>query len=184
MVVVSIGAILATIAVPSLRDTLNDFRQKSAHSLLVSDLTQARGEAIKRNVRLLVCVRNAAGDACVSGTDWQAGWLVCLDADADGACDTATAALPNPIIVRLCLDADADGACDTATAALPNPIIVRPALDAVLTLTGPATPLRFNANSSQGATGSTAVTFTLAGTWSGAVSRVITVAPTGNISKS
>ncbi|OGB84465.1 MAG: hypothetical protein A2535_05570 [Burkholderiales bacterium RIFOXYD2_FULL_59_8] len=159
MVVVSIGAILAAIAVPSLRDTLNDFRQKSAHSLLVSDLTQARGEAIKRNVRLLVCVRNAAGDACVSGTNWQAGWLVCLDADADGACDTATAALPNPIIVR-------------------------PALDAVLTLTGPATPLRFNANSSQGATGSTAVTFTLAGTWSGAVSRVITVAPTGNISKS
>jgi type IV fimbrial biogenesis protein FimT len=159
MVVVSIGAILAAIAAPSLRDTLNDFRQKSAHSLLISDMNHARNEAIKRNTRVLICARNTAGSACVSDTNWQVGWLVCMDADANGSCDTGTVTTPNPIIVR-------------------------PALNAALTLTGPTDPLRFNANSSQGATGSTATTFTLAGTWPGAASRAVTVAPTGNISKS
>jgi len=157
LIVIAIAAIVAVIAVPSLRGTLNDFRQKSAQSLLISDLNQARAEAIKRNARILVCVRNTAGTGCANSTNWQAGWLACVDADSDSACDTLTASNPNPFIVR-------------------------PALDAALTLTAPASPLRFNANSSQGSDG-TGATLTLGGTWSGAVAHVITVAPTGNIAK-
>lgn len=156
LVVISITAIVAAIALPSMRGTLNDFRQKSAQSLLMSDLNQARAEAIKRNVRVLVCGRNAAGTGCANSTNWQAGWVACMDADSDNVCDTSTASSPNPFIVR-------------------------PALDAALTLTGTASVLRFNANSSQGS-GGAAATLTLGGTWSGAVARVITVAATGNIS--
>ena len=159
LIVITIGGILAAVAVPSLRDTLRTTRQSSALSLLISDLNQARGEAIKRNARSLVCLRNAAGSGCiaVASTNWQAGWVVCTDADSDDACDAPTATNPNPLVVR-------------------------PALDSSLTLTGPAGTIRFNANSSQGA-GGAAATLTLGGTWTGATSRVVTIAPTGNITK-
>jgi type IV fimbrial biogenesis protein FimT len=157
MVVISIAAILAFIAVPSLVGTLRDFRQRSALSLVVSDLNHARSEAIKRNTRVLMCVRNSAGTGCGTGTNWQAGWVVCTDANGNDACDDSTATNPNPAIVR-------------------------PALDAALTLTGSAASVRFNANSSQGG-GSTAATLSLGGTWSGATSRVVSVAGTGYISK-
>ena len=157
MVVVAIGAVLALIAVPSFRDTLNTTRQSSAVGLLMSDLNQARGEAIKRNGRVLVCVRNVAGTDCGAGTDWRAGWLVC----SEGAVANT---------------------CAASSATNPNPIIVRPALDPSLTLTALAAVIIFSANSSQGAGGG-AATLRLNGTWSGATERLITVAGTGNISK-
>ena len=159
LIVISIASILAMIAIPSFRDMLNTTRLNSALGLVMSDLNLARGEAIKRNARSLVCQRNAAGTGCiaVAVVNWQAGWLVCIDADADDACDASTATNPNPLVVR-------------------------PALDSSLTLTGPAAAIRFNANSSQGAGGAAAM-LTLGGTWAGAAPRVVTVAGTGNITK-
>ena len=162
LVVIAIAAILATVAVPALQGTVRDFRQRSALSLLVSDLNQARGEAIKRNSRVLLCVRNAAGNGCAASTDWLSGWVVCTT------------------------DAVTSTACDAASS--PNPFIVRPALDASLTLTVTdaasvaLSTIRLNANGSQGA-GSSAATLTLGGTWSGATAHTVTVASTGNISK-
>lgn len=162
LVVVSIAAILAAIAAPSFRSFINSTRQSSAAMQLVSDLNLARSEAIKRNAHMLVCARNAAGTDCAGSTNWQAGWLVCMEGAADQ--------------------------CAAGTASSPNPIVVRPALDSALTLvyanptTASATSVRFNANSSQGGDGA-ANTLTLGGTWSDAVSRVITVATTGHISK-
>lgn len=159
IMVVAIGAILAAIAVPSMRDMLNTTRQSSAVSLFVSDLNQARGEAIKRNVRMLVCRRNAAGDNCVAAAgaapySWQAGWVVCIE----GA------------VVEQCAAATAD---------VPNPVTVRPPLDASLTLTSPLAVVRFSPNSSVAA----AAAFSLGGTWSGAANRSVNVAITGNITK-
>ena len=164
LVVVAIAAILATIGIPALQGTLRDFRQKSALSLLVSDPNQARGEAIKRNSRVLLC----AGTACAGSTNWLSGWVACVDSDNDGACDPVTA--------------------DSLRLQGPNPFIVRPALDASLTLTVrdaasvALSNIRLNANSSQGA-GSSAAILTLGGTWSGATAHTVTVAGTGNISK-
>lgn len=163
LIVVGIAAILAAIAVPTLRDTFNDFRQRSALAQLASDLNQARGEAIKRNSRVLVCVRNTAGTDCSASTNWLTGWVACIDANSDNACDASSATNPNPFIVR-------------------------PALDASLTLTAldasaaAFSTIRFNANSSQGA-GNSSATLTLGGTWSDAVNHTITVAGTGHISK-
>jgi type IV fimbrial biogenesis protein FimT len=163
MIVVAITAILAVVAVPSLQGTIRDFRQKSALSLLISDLNQARGEAIKRNSRVVLCVRNAAGTACAGSTNWLSGWIACTDSDGNGSCDTASASSPNPFIVRPALDASLSlTVTDAAAAALSS--------------------IRFNANSSQGG-GASAATLTLGGTWSGATARIVTVAGTGNISK-
>ena len=123
LIVIAIGAILATIAVPSLRDALNTMRQNSATGLIAGDLNQARGEAIKRNARVLMCVRNTAGTQCGTGTNWQAGWVICTEG----------------LVVDQCADT--------------NPMTVRPALDANLILTASAASIRFNANSSQGTGG-------------------------------
>jgi type IV fimbrial biogenesis protein FimT len=158
MIVVAIAAILATIAAPSFSDLINRTRQASTMTQLFSDLNRARGEAIKRNRHVLACVRGGtdAAPACGTGTNWQNGWLVCYDENQDGACDTATAANPNPIVVHR-------------------------AINARLTLTGSAASINFNPNGTQG-TGS-AATLTLAGNWTGATDSVATIAATGNISK-
>jgi len=154
IMVMGIAAILAGIGIPAMRDMLNTNRQSSAVALIVSDLNQARGEAIKRNGPVLVCVRNAAGTDCgATPTDWRAGWLVCRQ----GA------------VANTCAD---------TTEAAPNPVVVRPPLHESLTLAGPAAPVRFNANSS-----GTSAVLNLGGTWDGAPIRAIAIASTGNISK-
>jgi type IV fimbrial biogenesis protein FimT len=153
MVVVAIGAILAVLAIPSFSAFINNTRLSSTQSQLMSDLNFARSEAVKRNVRTLVCARNAAGTACANSTDWSVGWLVCTDADADGACDASTATNPNPTRVK-------------------------PPLHSALGLASTVAVITFIANGSAGAT-----TFTLSGTWSGAVNRAVNIQATGNITK-
>jgi type IV fimbrial biogenesis protein FimT len=155
MVVVTIVAILAGMAAPSLVDMINNTRLSSTMSQLTNDLNRARSEAVKRNRRVLVCVRNT-DTACGAGTNWQNGWLVCYDEDQDGTCDATSAANPNPVVVH-------------------------PAIHARLTLTGSAASFRFNPTGTQGAGGT--ATLTLAGNWAGAVSSVATIAATGNISR-
>ena len=165
LIVVAIGAILALISVPSMRASLDSMRQNSAVGLVVGDLNMARGEAIKRNARMLMCVRDAAGQQCGTGTDWRAGWVVCVASPGSNQC------LPfNP----------APGPTDE-----PNPLTVRPPLDSALTLGASAAAIRFNPNSSQGADG-TAATLTVGGTSSSLVARpvTVTIANTGNISSS
>lgn len=122
MVVVAIAAILAVIAAPSFNDYITNTRLISTMSQLSSDLNRARSEAIKRNARVLVCVRDTAGTNCGTSTNWGNGWLVCSDA--------------NPV----------DDACDTGTAANPNPITMHQAINANFTLTGNAAFVRFNPN--------------------------------------
>ena len=162
MIVMTIMIILAGVATPSFFTYLKKAQLNSTIAQLTNDLNRARGEAIKRNSRVLLCVRNAAGNGCAASTNWLSGWVVCTT------------------------DAVTSTACDTASS--PNPFIVRPALDTSLTLTVTdaasvaLSTIRLNANSSQGA-GSSAATLTLSGTWSGATAHTVTVASTGNISK-
>jgi type IV fimbrial biogenesis protein FimT len=165
MIVVAVAAILAVISAPSFTELINTTRQASTMSQLTSDLNRARSEAIKRNSRVLVCVRAGTDAAPVCGavTNWQNGWVVCSDKDT------------------VLDDGIPDGVCDAATAANPNPIAVHQALNANLTLTALAASVYFNPSGTQGAGGAT--TLTLAGNWTGAVNNVATIAATGNISK-
>lgn len=160
LIVMAVAGVLAAIAVPSMRGMVNDMRLRSAHGLIINDLNLARGEAIKRNTRVLMCVRNADGTDCAAGTNWQSGWVVCYDDDRDGDCDDATGLVPPN----------------------PNPLVVRPPLDSTLTLTSLANLVRFNPNSTQG-DGTGAATLTLSGTWAGVPSRTVSLANTGDILK-
>ncbi len=167
MIVILIAAVLAVLAVPSLQSTLRTTRQNSAVGLLVSDLNLARGEAIKRNVRMLVCARNADGTLCAS--DWNLGWVVCIEGSVASQCAAATATDPNPVAVRSALDA-------TLSLTAANPLAV-------------AVPVvRFSPNSAQSTetvpgTRDGAITMVLQGNWDAAATRRVVVAQTGNISR-
>ena len=165
VVVIAIVAIFATMAVPSLTTFVRDNQLTSARMQLVSDLNLARGEAIKRNTRVLVCSGDAitAGN-CINGADWAVtGWVLCYDASPqDGQCDIPTATDSNPFAVRAPLRASVNAKG--------------------LQVNAPAAPMYFNPIGSQGVAGAAQVNFNLSGNWSGyAGTRTVTVAPTGNI---
>ncbi len=124
VIVLVIAAILAALAAPSFTDFINNTRMTSTMTQLTGDLNRARNEAIKRNQRVLMCVRNAAGSDCGTGTDWRNGWLVCQDSTNDG-----------------------DDNCDSGAA---NQLAVQQAINANFTLAGSAASIRFNPNGTGG----------------------------------
>lgn len=100
LIVIVILTIVLAMAAPAFSDMVATSRFNSAAMQIKADLNQARAESIKRNSRVLICPRNAAGDDCISSSNWAGGWLICTDIDKNGACDASTAAAPNPIVVR------------------------------------------------------------------------------------
>jgi type IV fimbrial biogenesis protein FimT len=158
LVVLAIAAILAAVATPSLSTMIQRMRQSSTMSQLATDVNRARVEAIKRNIRVLVCMRST-DSLCGASTSWNNGWLVCSDADGDGQCDANSAINPNPIVVRKAINTN-------------------------LNLLGSASFIRFNPNGTQGAAGAGQVNLTLGGNWTGSASSVANISPTGNLSKS
>lgn len=159
LIVIVIASIMATIAVPSFSSFMNNSRQSSVQSQLLADLNRARSEAIKRNSRVLVCNRNPASTACTTSVDWNSGWIICYDVDADNACDATSANDPNPIVVR-------------------------PPIHNVLTLTSSVTPVRFNPTGTQGQAGNVTLTLAPSGSgWDGAQTKTLVVSATGNITR-
>jgi type IV fimbrial biogenesis protein FimT len=157
MVTVFIAAILAAAAAPSFASMIRKIRVNSISSDLASSLQQARSEAIKRNLRVLVCSKDTAGTNCEASTNWgNNGWIVCYDQDADGACDPSTDTLPNPIRVNSKVAA--------ASAAI----------------TGSAAPIRFNPDGSQGALGADRVEIQVS---AGEMALTTTIAASGIIKR-
>ena len=67
MVVVALLAVLAAIAAPAFRNLVGTMNTKSVAFDLISDLTAARSEAIKRN---------ASTTIAPVGDDWANGWQI------------------------------------------------------------------------------------------------------------
>ena len=149
--------VMSAIAAPGMMDFLRSNRLSMAARQLDADILLARSEAIKRNARVLVCVKGSTAGQCGSGTAWAGGWIVCYDANRDNACDTSTSTNPNPIRQH-------------------------GKLDSTLTLTGPPTVAHFNANGTQGAAGASTLTFITRGVWIASKSYVETVTATGTVS--
>lgn len=86
MVVLSIAAILLTVAVPGFQSFILNARRTTLANDLVLALAYAKSEAVKRGVRVTVCSRQ--DDAtCAGSTTWDSGWLVFVDNDHDGVID-------------------------------------------------------------------------------------------------
>lgn len=88
MITIAIAAILLTIAIPSFQGLINDNRITTQTNELVTDLMVAKSEAIRRSVRVAICIRDTAGTACNTGGAWGDGWILFADSDADGTVDT------------------------------------------------------------------------------------------------
>lgn len=105
LVTIAVGTILLTTAVPSFKEVIANNRMATEANTLVTALNLARSEAIKRAVQVTVCKSansTSAAPACDASANWEAGWIVFVDGDADGDC----------------ADTDGDGACDTDSGAI------------------------------------------------------------------
>ena len=89
MVVLSIVAILIGLAAPAFGDMLLRSRLSSHANDAVSSALLARGEAIKRNARVSMCV-SSDGVACGTG-GWEQGYLVMCRTTDNATCDEAGA---------------------------------------------------------------------------------------------
>jgi len=81
MITLVVGSILMVIAVPSFMSFQKDNRRVTQLNDLVSGLHLARSEAVKSNATVALCP-SADGLAC-AGTDYDSGWIVFLNTDAD-----------------------------------------------------------------------------------------------------
>lgn len=79
LVVVAIVAILASLAMPSYRQTMQSNRVSTEANDLLTAIDMARGEAVTRSRFVSICPANAAATACGGTTDWGNGWIVFAD---------------------------------------------------------------------------------------------------------
>ena len=86
MVVVAILGILAAIAVPSFKSTIESNRRNAYANQLLEDLALARSEAIKRGGRVTVCP-SSDGTSCTASNSWAAGWIVFTDKNNNATVD-------------------------------------------------------------------------------------------------
>jgi type IV fimbrial biogenesis protein FimT len=92
IVTVTIVAILAAAATPSLREMMENNRLTALNNQLVSTLNYARAEAVKRNYPVTMCVRKADGSGCVDKTSsngFDNGWIVFVDCNGNDAIDAS-----------------------------------------------------------------------------------------------
>lgn len=83
MMVLTIGALLMTVAVPSFRTFTQNSKLTKQVNLLAASVSMARGEAAKRGARVVLCQSNdpAAAEPDCDGTagDWSNGWVAFVD---------------------------------------------------------------------------------------------------------
>ena len=104
VMVVAIMAILAVIAAPSLRDIIWNARMTSNANDLLTDLSVARAEAVKRGTPTTVCTSNN-GTSCTA-TLWNQGWIVFSDSGPDrggttGVVDAGLAAPDTDVVIKI-----------------------------------------------------------------------------------
>ncbi len=175
MITVAVVAVMASIAAPSMIQFIRSSRLTSVATQFHADLQIARREAIRRNVRVLVCPSATTSCPSTSGAwssaNWASGWLVCYDADSDNSCDSSTSANPNPVRRHGAVDPSSSSINIAATASCNG------------SASSLSAPLQFNADGTQGTSAAASPTlyFTINGNWSGTKSYCASIAGTGNI---
>ncbi|MCC6868475.1 MAG: GspH/FimT family pseudopilin [Burkholderiales bacterium] len=83
IVALTIGGILLTLALPGYHTVIADLELRDRVTALTNALAFARGEALKRGVRVDVCP-SADGTRCADDGRWERGWITFADTDGDG----------------------------------------------------------------------------------------------------
>jgi len=80
LLVVTIMAILVSLAVPSFKNSIRDNKVETAANALMSGFAIARNEAIRRGVNVNICaVADPTVTTPVCGTNWALGWAIFID---------------------------------------------------------------------------------------------------------
>jgi len=87
LVTLSLVTTLLAWAVPTFSDVIHSVRVNAGTQALANSLALARSEAVKRNVRVVMC-KSAHGVACEPGAGWEQGWIVFHDLNNNGVVDT------------------------------------------------------------------------------------------------
>lgn len=96
LVTIAIVAILAAIAVPSLKQFYINAKLAGLSNDLLVGLNYARAEGIKRGLPVTLCP-SSDGASCTGG--WSSGWIIFVDRNANGAVDVPSLpALPDTIL--------------------------------------------------------------------------------------
>lgn len=88
MITLAVVAILISLAAPSFQLAIQNNRLTTQVNNLVTALSLARSEAIRRGATVTVCKSNG-GAACTAAGDWDQGWVVFTDPTTPGTIDNA-----------------------------------------------------------------------------------------------
>jgi type IV fimbrial biogenesis protein FimT len=88
LITVALISILAAFAIPSMRTFSQNDRLTTNINTMIGHLAYARSEAVKRHAQVSICISNDTV-GCTGG-NWEDGWIVYVDADANGTFDAAT----------------------------------------------------------------------------------------------
>ncbi|AOW12932.1 hypothetical protein LPB72_18320 [Hydrogenophaga crassostreae] len=86
MITIAIVAILGTLAYPNYSEFVRNWRRDSASRALTADLQLARTESIKTSRQVVACP-TINGTACAGTSEWNTGWILYVDLNADQAID-------------------------------------------------------------------------------------------------
>ena len=78
LVTLAIAVILTMVAVPGFRSIIQNNRASTQANELLTALTLARSEAIKRAANVSIC-SSANQATCAASTDWSTGWIIFTD---------------------------------------------------------------------------------------------------------
>lgn len=93
MMVVAITGILFSIALPGFRTMSLNTKRTTAINALLSSLSLARAEALKRGGTVAICGLASDFTSCTGNGDWRYGWMVFPDPNGNGARDTGEPAV-------------------------------------------------------------------------------------------
>lgn len=94
-ITLAIVGLVASLAVPALRDLVLNNRAISRINEFVAAVNLARNEAIKRGTPVTLCASAAPQtdtSACDGKKQWEKGWILFADYDRDAKLDTGTGA--------------------------------------------------------------------------------------------
>jgi len=88
LIAIALIGIVTALALPSMRSFGQNDRLTTNINTMIGHLAYARSEAVKRSTQVSICISSDA--ATCTGSDWEEGWMVYVDADGNGSFDAAT----------------------------------------------------------------------------------------------
>ncbi len=76
LVTLIVSLILIATGIPSMASLIKNNRLTSTSNQMITDLSQARSEAIKRGKQIRLCPANSSLNGCSGSTEWENGWLI------------------------------------------------------------------------------------------------------------